>query len=626
MKRALSLVGVLFVLWLAHSSAEAQIHFTAKLEGAQEVPPVTTSATGTGSFTLNSAGTELTYHITFAGLSGSLTASHFHNAAAGVVGGVVRNITFTGNTASGVWKSTDAAQPLSPTLVNELLTGKIYVNLHTAANPGGEIRGQVLVDYGIGLTAKLDGAQEVPPVTTTGTGTGSFRLKSSKSGTVTELEYHITFAGLSGSLTASHFHNAAVGVAGGVVRNISFNGNTASGSWKSSDATQPLTSDLVRELLAGRIYVNLHTAANPGGEIRGQVIVTTGTGFTAKLDGAQEVPAVTTNATGTGAFTLNNEGTELTYHITFAGLSGSLTASHFHNAAAGVVGGVVRNITFTGNTASGVWKSTDAAQPLSPTLVNELLDGKIYVNLHTAANPGGEIRGQVLVDYGIAFTAKLDGAQEVPPVTTTATGTGSFTLNNEGTELTYHITFAGLSGSLTASHFHNAATGVVGAVVRNISFRGNTASGSWKSSDATQPLTSDLVRELLAGRIYVNLHTAANPGGEIRGQLKFGADISTAVKGKTGTGPMSFKLEQNYPNPFNPSTTIKFELAKTTRISLKIYNLLGELVTTLIDNELKASGTHTTTFDARSLTSGVYFYKLETDAGFAGTQKLLFLK
>jgi hypothetical protein len=114
----------------------------------------------------------------------------------------------------------------------------------------------------------------------------------------------------------------------------------------------------------------------------------------------------------------------------------------------------------------------------------------------------------------IHFTAKLDGAQEVPPVTTTATGTGTFTLNSTGTELTYHITFAGLSGSLTASLFHNAAVGVGGGVVRNISFNGNTAAGSWKSSDATQPLTSDLLRELLAGRIYVNLHTAANPAAK----------------------------------------------------------------------------------------------------------------
>jgi hypothetical protein len=128
-------------------------------------------------------------------------------------------------------------------------------------------------------------------------------------------------------------------------------------------------------------------------------------------------------------------------------------------------------------------------------------------------------------------------------------------------------------------------------------------------------------------RIYANFHTAANGSGEIRGQVGLGADVSTAVKEEKSTAvPTAFKLEQNYPNPFNPTTTIKFELAKTTRVSLKIYSLLGELVATLIDNEIKPAGTYTATFDASSLTSGVYFYKLETGAGFVGTRKLLFIE
>jgi hypothetical protein len=289
MRKALLLIIGFVLLGLTLSSAQAQIHFTARLDGAQEVPPVTTTATGTGTFTLNSAGTELTYHVTFAGLSGPPTLAHFH-CPAGSPGNPVRDIfsSISGNTASGSWKSNDANQPLTPALITELLAGRIYVNFHTAANGGGEIRGQVRVDYGIGLSAKLDGTQEVPPVNTNATGTGSFVLKSSSSGTVTELEYHVTFAGLSGPPTLAHFHNGPAGGTGNPVRDIfsSISGNTASGSWKSNDATQPLTPAFITELLTGRIYVNFHTAANGGGEIRGQVLVTTGIGFTANLEGA----------------------------------------------------------------------------------------------------------------------------------------------------------------------------------------------------------------------------------------------------------------------------------------------------------------------------------------------------
>jgi hypothetical protein len=242
------------------------------------------------------------------------------------------------------------------------------------------------------FTAQLEGSQEVPAVTSSATGTGWFVLNAD----ATELTYHITFSGL--TLAASHFHMAPAGTAGGVVRAITFDGNTASGVWRETD-DQPLTSELVADLVAGNIYVNIHTSANPGGEIRGQVNVTRqGSGFTAQLEGSQEVPAVTSSATGTGWFILNPEETELTYHVTFSGLT--LAASHFHMAPAGTAGGVVRAITFDGNTASGVWKSTDT-QALTPELAADLLAGNIYVNIHTSANPGGEIRGQVnLVSRG----------------------------------------------------------------------------------------------------------------------------------------------------------------------------------------------------------------------------------
>jgi hypothetical protein len=528
MSKALRFVCIVAAFLFIHQHAQAQIHFTAKLDGAQEVPPVTTSATGTGTFTLNSTGTELAYHITFTGLSGARTASHFHNAAAGTAAGVVRDIAFTGNTASGVWRNSDATQPLTEALVRELLSGRIYVNIHTAANPSGEIRGQVLVDYGIGLSASLDGAQEVPPVTTTATGTGSFLLKSSSSGTVTELEYHITVNGLSGNITAAHFHNAPAGTAAGVVRDISFNGNTASGSWKSDDANQPLTTALLVELLTNRLYVNVHTAANTGGEIRGQVRVTTGIGFTAQLEGAQEVPPVTTTATGTGTFTLNNVGTELVYDITATNFSARVTAAHFHNAPAGTAAGVVRDFNYLTTAvggpsamAIGVWKSTDATQPLTPTLVNELLRGNIYANFHTTRNTGGEIRGQLKLNFGISFSTKLTGAQEAPAqvLTSRATGTGAFVLADGGNELTYSVTYANLGSAFRFAHFHNAAVGVAGPIVRDISFTGNTANGSWKSSDAIQPLTSTLLTELLGGRLYVNVHSNTFGAGEIRGQV-----------------------------------------------------------------------------------------------------------
>lgn len=114
--------------------------------------------------------------------------------------------------------------------------------------------------------------------------------------------------------------------------------------------------------------------------------------FVATLDGDQEVPPVQTNGSGTATFTFDPATNELTYDIEFGGLSGPVTVAHFHNEAVGVSGGVVFDISadFAGGAmmVSGTW-------PMTAQDVSELMDGRIYVNIHTELNPAGEIRGQL---------------------------------------------------------------------------------------------------------------------------------------------------------------------------------------------------------------------------------------
>ncbi len=85
-----------------------------------------------------------------------------------------------------------------------------------------------------------------------------------------------------------------------------------------------------------------------------------------------------------------------------------------------------------------------------------------------------------------------------------------------------------------------------------------------------------------------------------------------------------FNLEQNYPNPFNPVTKIKFDIPKSSLISLKVYDVLGREIKELV-NEFKLIGNYEVNFDASNYTSGVYFYKLQTE-GFVQTKKMILLK
>ena len=88
--------------------------------------------------------------------------------------------------------------------------------------------------------------------------------------------------------------------------------------------------------------------------------------------------------------------------------------------------------------------------------------------------------------------------------------------------------------------------------------------------------------------------------------------------------PLGFLLEQNYPNPFNPTTSIRFNLPQSSFVSLKVYNLLGNEVATLV-NERLASGKKSVSFDASELSSGVYIYRLTTE-GFTQTRKMTLIK
>jgi hypothetical protein len=116
--------------------------------------------------------------------------------------------------------------------------------------------------------------------------------------------------------------------------------------------------------------------------------------------------------------------------------------------------------------------------------------------------------------------------------------------------------------------------------------------------------------------------TAVTPDGN--------AVTRSATTTAVGNGPASgeFALYQNSPNPFNPSTSIQYNLGKSARVSLRIYNLLGNEVATLVD-ALEDAGSYTVTFNSDkgtlSFASGVYFYRLEAGS-FVSTKKLVIMK
>jgi len=126
-----------FVLLLVAGAARTERTFIATLDGLQNVPALPeVTATGSATFVLNDAETELTFHIEYSGLSSTETGAHIHNAGARDIGPVVFVLP-PGEPKDGVW-------PLTPEDVQKLVTKQLYVNIHTLTYEAGEIRGNIL--------------------------------------------------------------------------------------------------------------------------------------------------------------------------------------------------------------------------------------------------------------------------------------------------------------------------------------------------------------------------------------------------------------------------------------------------------------------------------------------------
>jgi hypothetical protein len=582
-------VLILFFLAAFVITANSQTLFTATLTGNQLTPPVVSSGRGTAWAVLSADMKTLTYRLTFARLSSAPAGGHFHIEGNGVEVEVLP-LTFTSNTASGTW--TD----IPDSVVRYLLKNQILLNVHSSALPGGEIGGFLHPVSGVGFTIAMSGTQEDPPNGSAGLGTGFAVLDSAGA----RISYDVTVAGLTDTLRSGHFHAAT---SGSVLRPMTFVDSTASGTWAG------FADSVLTGLLHTGLYVNVHTKTFPGGELRGTVTPVGPMTFTATITGDQESPAVITSARGTIWGILGTDMKTLTYRLTYARLSSARTGAHFHLGGTGN-GAVANALSFAGNTAAGTWSNmTDDA-------VRHLFRSEVYVNIHSGTNPGGEIRGVLRLASGIGFTAALDGAHETPANGSTGLGTAFVVLDSTGTHISYDLTVAGLTDTLRSGHFHATSTG---GVLKPIAFVDSTASGTWTG------FGDSILTALGRGGVYLNVHSKAFPGGELRGTVTGTFVQTTDVAAITPDHPTSFRLEQNYPNPFNPSTVVSFQLTVAGNVRLTVYDVLGREVATLLDG-FSTAGAHTVTWNAAGRASGVYFYRLTTGRGESALGKMILLK
>ncbi len=309
--------------------------------------------------------------------------------------------------------------------------------------------------------------------------------------------------------TAAHIHAAAAGTAGPVVFPLTVAGNAA------TLAPTVLTTEQLATLDAGGFYFNVHSAANPNGEVRGQIGREV---FVTRMTGSQETTPVESAAFGDGRLVLDPKSGALSGDIQVEGIDAS--AAHVHTAAFGSDGAIL--ITLQGHGSKGLY-SVPAGTVLKPEDIEKLRSGGLYFNAHSAAHPGGEIRGQI---GRRVFLAAADGAHEVPSTHSTASGRGFVTYDPATRKLQGRLVLSGITGS--AAHIHQAAAGANGSIIVTLEPPA-TGGSDWLVPASATALSLEQAQALLAEGLYYNAHSTAFPAGEIRGQLRAADDDASPV-------------------------------------------------------------------------------------------------
>ena len=212
-------------------------------------------------------------------------------------------------------------------------------------------------------------------------------------------------------------------------------------------------------------------------------------------------------------------------------------------------------------------------------------------------------------DYGLSWKEMNDGLPKDPSDTSHYISIKTLAVYENETGKRY--LFAGSSGQSLLNPHPNVFL--------------STNNGAWFAVNTGLPLSVNVNAFAFSdGYIYAGT-TGRFTGTREKGVWKrLLSNMITDVTYNTVITQEHFDLKQNYPNPFNPSTTIKYQIPLSGNVTLKVYDILGKEVTTLV-NERKLPGSYEVKFNATDLSSGIYFYKLQTGS-LVETKKMIFLK
>ena len=578
--------------------------FTATLSGTQENPAALTTALGTINASLD--GNTLVVTGTFTGLISDFDANvaggaHIHKAIAGRNGGVelLLNTTVSSDLRSGTYEAANNTFTLTNEQLEALNAREFYVNIHSVAFPGGELRGQILPTSDYYLQANLLGSNEVPSISTEANGNLVLELAGNQltvSGSFDDLQGDIA-VDLAGG---AHIHDAVAGRNGGVsiVLNLSHDDDDRGAVLEAMNNSFTLTDEQVALLMSHGNYVNVHSTAFMAGELRGQITPISSAIFRAELTGSQEVPAINTDANGRLVITHDGQG-NVSVSGSFNSLSGDLNTAlaggiHLHPGLAGTNAGVdfILNPTVAPDNRNAVLLPENNTFAFSSEQIETLFSRGYYVNVHSLTFESGELRGQVLPIARTYLGTNLSGLNEVQPILSPAVG--DLQLEITGNQLVVTGGFSGLDGDFDASiaggshlHISDAANNGDVTILLNASVSDDLKSGVYNANENTFVIDDSQKESLLTGQVYVNIHTTTNASGELRGQiLRDDNAFPTASSIISPANNASIEIDGDPNTPFE----VSWDIATDSNDDLVVYTFQlspsADFSTLLINNKV----------------------------------------
>jgi hypothetical protein len=422
------------------------------------------------------------------GAAGASSTAGSASSAAGMwAGGSSAGMSAAGSSAGG--------SPAGGTSNGYGYAGAAATGASNYSGAGGAAGGPATGE--VAYVADLEGYNQVPRVTTTASGSATLTLSADKKTLTYHVKQNVQNA------TKAHIHLGAAGENGAVVYPLEPLSADMTGSISLTNAND------VAQLDAGNFYINVHSTIDADGEVRGQILHTGETLYVANLTTDQETPP--NNATSSGSALVIAEADKMHFRYHVQSTIVAPTAAHIHNGLATYAGAHVHVLP--------TMQTIDGSDVFATGEADDLAQGRWYINVHTAVNAKGEISGQLMLPGEVLYSAAMAGTNEIPAVTSTATGNAQFILSADQKSLRYELALFGVTP--TMAHIHKGAAGATGPVVYPLTLVAGYANTPMATAGAlgTQAVTAGDLVDLDAGNLYANAHSTEFTTGAARGQI-----------------------------------------------------------------------------------------------------------